>query len=197
MLRRKSQHLWLLRSGVTVRPPWLAKQSVTTAADCWGLLTFTLASVLSGKRKFSSGLKTSEKDISIIQMCLPKLKKNTSINSSVNSWKVQEAPQQASYAFSLVAVCRDMGIMTHAGNSGCTTIWRRHLLAQHTGFAVTLFCFASLITEGGSGEWRHSPCSTKPTGKDKAVALKWNEGIRQWRLSGQDYLHQTQGVLTL
>lgn len=75
MLKRKSQHLWLLRSGVAVRPPWLAKQSVTTAADCWGLLTFTLASVLSGKRKFSSGLKTSEKDISIIQMRLPKLKK--------------------------------------------------------------------------------------------------------------------------
>lgn len=33
MLKRKSQHLWLLRSGVTERPLQLAKQSAATAAD--------------------------------------------------------------------------------------------------------------------------------------------------------------------
>lgn len=154
--------------------------------------------MLSGKRKFSSGLQTSEKDLSKNSDVCPSLKKKkNNSNSSVNSWKVQEAPQRAPCAFCHTAVYRDMGITTRTDNLGCTKIWRQHLPAQHTGFAVTLFCFASLITEGGSGEWRHWPRSAKPTGKVKAVALKWNEGIRQWRLSGQDYLHQAQGVLTL
>lgn len=33
MLKRKSQHLWLLQSGVTERPLQLAKQSAATAAN--------------------------------------------------------------------------------------------------------------------------------------------------------------------